>query len=456
VSVVRIGGRGGIEVVMHSLATTTIPPSRLQITSCANIALPHTITTSQIAVAMNLIAYSDSEDSDTEATPVVKTTAKPAAKPAFQKVVDSANPGKIKINLPGVSRPQAQKDDLDADAPPAKKARIGGGGFSAFNSMLPAPKKPNVNLVDAESSKKGVGRGLGSGVNLKTGAEPAFKREPKMYAEEDQVPLQKDDFRAMLNLPPTKTAAPKSEAHEIESTPAPETKTSTKPRFVPMSVGRGKKRKPAAPRPALEMTEAHVAIPAAATTSTVETQPPKPAARPRVSLFSVSQDEQAIPANNSSSGGYQPLLHGLQEDDDDAEMPDEVFGEESFDQVAPSAILSSGQGGTAQPQDLTTIATELNLSAAEKRQLFGRKGHGPDISAATIVDFNTDTEYAHNERLRQQGETVQHNALKSISGTGKNSLKSLISAATTQKEALEEHFAAGRRNKREAGSKFGW
>jgi hypothetical protein len=454
-----MGGRGGIEDVMHSLATTTIPPSRLQITSCANIVLPHTTTSSQIAVAMNLIAYSDSEDSEAEAPPVPKTAAKPAAKPAFQKVVDSANPTKIKINLPGVSRPQGQKDDLDADAPPAKKARIGGGGFSAFNSMLPAPKKPNLNLVDAESGKKGLGRGLGSGVNLKTGAEPAFKREPKMYAEEDQVPLQKDDFRAMLNLPPAKTAAlapRESNAQETEPTPAPDTKTTTKPRFVPMSVGRGKKRKPTAPRPALEMTEeAHVAIPATATTSTVETEPPKQAVRPRVSLFSISQDEQAVPANNSSGGGYQPLLHGLQ-DDDNAEMPDEAFGEESFDQATPSTILSSSQGTTAQPQNLTNIAAELNLSAAEKRQLFGRKGHGPDISAATIVDFNTDTEYAHNERLRQQGETVQHNALKSISGTGKNSLKSLISAATTQKEALEEHFATGRRNKREAGSKFGW
>ena len=75
---------------------------------------------------------------------------------------------------------------------------------------------------------------------------------------------------------------------------------------------------------------------------------------------------------------------------------------------------------------------------------------------ATIKDFNTDMEYAHNEKLRQQGEAVQHNPLKSISGTGKNSLRSLVNVATTQKDALEDHFAAGARNKIEAGNRYGW
>jgi hypothetical protein len=107
-------------------------------------------------------------------------------------------------------------------------------------------------------------------------------------------------------------------------------------------------------------------------------------------------------------------------------------------------------------QGLTNLASELNLTESERRRLFGRKGQGSELSGANIIEFNTDKEYAHNEQLRQQGETVQHNALKSISGTGKNSLRSLINVAVTQKDALEEHFASGRRNKREAGSKYGW
>ncbi|KAF2714544.1 hypothetical protein K504DRAFT_456761 [Pleomassaria siparia CBS 279.74] len=406
---------------------------------------------------MNLIAYSDSEDSDNEAPSAPTLTAKSTPKPAFQKVVDSANPGKIKVNLPGASRVQVRKDDIDVDAPPAKKARMGGGGFGGFNSMLPAPKMPNATVAGGDASgKRGLGKGLGAGVNLKTGAEPAFKREPKINYDEDRVPLQKEDFRAMLNLPPPKTEAPaaaKSDVAEATLTPIPASKPATKPkpRFVPMSVGRGKKRKPAAPRPVAETIEKEEVTSSPTTiSSATEPQPPKPAARPKVSLFSISQEQDS--ARDQSSGVYQPLLHGVGEDEE-AEVPDKAFDEANTFQPASIPVA----GNSAQSRTLTNIASELNLSEAERRQLFGRKGNGgPDFSSASILEFNTDTEYAHNEQLRQQGETVQHNALKSISGTGKNSLKSLISAATTQKDALEEHFAAGRRNKREAGSKYGW
>ena len=129
-------------------------------------------------------------------------------------------------------------------------------------------------------------------------------------------------------------------------------------------------------------------------------------------------------------------------------MPDSAF--QSHQTLVPASHAPPPSN------DLTSIASGLKLSEAERRQLFGRKGQGPDLSGATFVDFNTDREYAHNEMLRQQGETVQHNALKTISGTGKNSLRSLINVASTQKDALEEHFASGRRNKKEAGNKYGW
>jgi hypothetical protein len=144
------------------------------------------------------------------------------------------------------------------------------------------------------------------------------------------------------------------------------------------------------------------------------------------------------------------MLYGAEEDEE-APVPDDAFdGQPAYPpQHAPTGPSGSSNG-------LTGIASELNLSEAERRQLFGKRGKEADFSSAKIVEFNTDTEYAHNEKLRQQGEQVQHNALKSISGTGKNSLRSLINVASTQKEALEEHFAAGYRNKREAGNKYGW
>ncbi|KAF2629303.1 hypothetical protein BU25DRAFT_337470 [Macroventuria anomochaeta] len=406
---------------------------------------------------MNLIAYSDSE-SDGEAPA-------PAPKPApktFHKVVDRSNPGRIRLNLPGASPTTTAEDDIESEAPPAKKARTGGGGggFGGFNSMLPAPKKANVKApaTSATPGSRGLGKGLGAGVNLRTGAEPAFKREPKLELEEydengnviKREPMQKEDFRAMLNLPTPKAEQKTWPKPELPA-PVPETAESAPalkpaaPRFVPMSVGKGKKKKPVAPRPA--------APPAAdskpASAPLMDAVPPR---KPKVSLFGVSQEAEA-PSKETPSGAYQPIMYGFdeEEEEDDAPGPDEAFG-------APSAHRPAQYAPTpAAHNELTNIASELNLSEAERRQLFGKQGrNGPDFSSARIVEFNTDTEYAHNEQLRQQGEQVQHNPLKSISGTGKNSLRSLVNVASTQKDALEEHFATSHRNKKEAGNRYGW
>lgn len=415
---------------------------------------------------MNLIAYSDSEGSDNEAPQPPKPTAKPASKATFQKAIDRST-GKIKLNLPTPTQPRVENDGIEAEERPAKKARTGGGAFGGFNAMLPAPKKPNVTPTSggAVSGSRGLGKGLGSGVNLRTGAEPAFKREAKFeeYDENgDPVkkeegsgrPLGKEDFRAMLNLPLPKTQAntqviAEPATPEIPS-PVPEIKPAAKPRFMPLSVARGKKKKPMAPRPAAVSSEtSKSASEQPAKASAAQSQPSK---KPKVSLFSVSQEDNNFPTKGASNGDYQPLLYGVAEDED-APVPDDTFDEIN---ETTHAVPTSTTGSNPAGQDLTSLASELNLTEAERRRLFGRKGHGPDLSGANVIDFNTDTEYAHNEMLRQQGETVQHNALKSISGTGKNSLRSLINVATTQKDALEEHFAAGRRNKREAGNKYGW
>jgi hypothetical protein len=413
---------------------------------------------------MNLIAYSDSE-SEGEAPSAPKPALKQAPKPSFQKVVDRSNPGRIKVNLPGASQSRTEKDDIDTDAPPAKKPRLGGAtAFGGFNAMLPAPKKPVATATagSAAPGKRGLGKGLAAGVNLRTGAEPAFKREPRAEVEEfdengnpdKKEPMNKDDFRALLNLP-----TPKSERKEIVSeipldTAPPGPSSAPKPaaaRFVPMSVGKGKKKKPMVPRPALAASgESKGDPPAFSSSSQAAATPAPPPRKPKVSLFGVSQEAEA-PATASSNEAYTPMLYGAGEEGE-APVPDEAFdGQPAYPAqhapTGPSVAVSNG---------LTGIASELNLSEAERRQLFGKRGKEADFSSAKIVEFNTDTEYAHNEKLRQQGEQVQHNALKSISGTGKNSLRSLINVASTQKEALEEHFAAGYRNKREAGNKYGW
>jgi hypothetical protein len=221
-----------------------------------------------------------------------------------------------------------------------------------------------------------------------------------------------------------------------------------------MSVGKGKKKKAVAPRPAAVPAEGTDSSNTNTSTSTSTPQPPPEAKprKPKVSLFSVSNEAEPL-AKGPSDGQYQPLLYGAP-DEDDAPIPDSAFEPQSTNQTMQYAPPSIGGPAT---NDLTNIASELNLSEAERRQLFGKKGRGgPDFSSAKITNFNTDAEYAHNEELRRQGEQVQHNPLKSISGTGKNSLRSLVNVATTQKDALEDHFASSHRNKREAGNRYGW
>ncbi|KAF2808814.1 uncharacterized protein BDZ99DRAFT_444617 [Mytilinidion resinicola] len=392
---------------------------------------------------MNLVAYSDSEgsDNDAPAPPRPKPVAKASlsSKPAFQKVVDRANPNKIRLNLPAPSHPTQPKDDIDADAPPAKKARTSGGAFSAFNSMLPAPKKaaaPAGSASESAPAAKRLGKGLGSGVNLRTGAAPGFSREP---VEVPDYGAEEEDgstaSAAATIAPGLARAEPKPQEPELKLVGKPM-------RFRPLSVANKKKKRvlPAGVSSAA-LKKAPTVTPTTASPATPTTTQ-KPAPKPKVSLFSMAPVDTPELAEPSSKGEYTPLLH-VPSPADESKLPDSAFSE-----PAPS---------TNTPQTLSSIATDLNLSPHELRQLLGRNASkNSDLSALNITNFNTDAEYAHNEQLRQAGETVQHHALKSIAGTGKNSLKSLVNTASTQKDALEEHFAAGRRNKKEAGGKYGW
>ncbi|KAH0345806.1 hypothetical protein KCU83_g7645, partial [Aureobasidium melanogenum] len=357
---------------------------------------------------MALVGYSDSEGSDSESPNVapVPAASKPAPKKAnFQKLVDPSAPRKIKVDLPTI-QPEAEPE-----APPAKKARTAG-KFGGFNSFLPAPKRT------AEAKK-----GLGSGVNLKTGAEPAFSRErvepdPAAFAQKDTSEETKSD--ADTSIPaPFQDEAPK----EVKP-------VGNAMKFKPLSVARKKAPKkkilpntpPAAPAPVTQPV----------------TEPPKAAAppKPKVSLFSVTQDDSSsLP--NAPVADYQPLLAEPQ-----------VVPTQTFDPTvsAPAPVHSD-------PNSLTAIADDLGLSAGERRRLFGRNKDAAAI--ANVTYLNMEEEYNNNEQLRAQGQAVEHRAVKAVA-PGKHSLQQLVNSAASQKEALEDAWAQGRRNKAEAGSHYGF
>jgi hypothetical protein len=389
---------------------------------------------------MGLVDYSDSESSDNEQ---VSETKKPT-KGSFQKVVDRSNPGKIKVTLPTTTAPTN-------DEPPAKRAKTSGGTFGGFNSFLPAPKKTGTaapKTLGGGATGNGRGGGLGSGVSLKTGAAPAFSRNPEpVYDGGDNYDGREGSKggESSMGLPPPNSAA---------QIPAADVKLVGKPlMFKPLSVARKpqKKKKPViAPKTAEDTTSQ-------GPSDTASEAPKAPPAK--VSLFSVPQDTDDDVAPERK-GEYQPMLYGAKpEEEEEPEVvknpyyEDQYNDAESHHTVPPLAARAAPPASTTS-NSLDNIASDLQLSASERRQLFGRQG-ARNLTASKVINFNTDEEYRNNEELRSAGEQAVHNPVRSIA-PGKHSLKQLLNATVSQKEALEESFAKGYANRKEASGRYGW
>ena len=382
---------------------------------------------------MALVDYSDSETSDVEDGPVAKAPAASRSKNTFTKVVDRSNPGKIKVSLPQPSL----KQESNGEEPPAKRVRTNGPGvFGGFNSFLPPPKRTAQTLGTSLGRGESSSVPVGAKINFKTGAAPAFERGgdlPDFYGANGSGDAAVDVV--------------------LQNKPAEEVKLVGKPTmFRPLSVTR----KPAKKKTVASLASSDIQPKPAPVVAQLKEGPPKQ----KVSLFSMSTEvDDHSQTTSSTSQDYQPLVYTnnpqdiLQEDSQD-------FQASYSDLDTPSASQFSIPPAAPTPpvsQSLSDIAGDLNLSAAERRQLFGRQKNGPQKgqSVTKVINFNTDQEYLHNEELRAAGETVTHNPVRAIA-PGKHSLKQLVNAAQNQREALEESFAKGKSNRAEASSRYGW
>jgi len=400
---------------------------------------------------MGLVDYSDSE-SEAEA-PAPQPTA--PSKKSFQKLVDSTKPGKIVVSLPTAAAVAAADDE-----PPAKRAKVaskggGGGRFSNFSSFLPPPK---VTTAPTLTSSKPAPR---PGIHLKTSAEAAFSRTS---GEDDGVWQEEGD--ATGTTPGLKLPAPKAGPSIPEGQkPAEEVKMVGKPlMFKPLSVARkpAKKNKGAAvakPKPTLEAAKWEPEQ-----TKAERAPPPTPTPPKKVSLFSIGDDQNDEPVpTESRSGAYEPLFDGTDgaPPDDDDEGGYTAFADGVTGPYEQTAAASSSYGAhpstPAEAPSLAALADDLRLSAAERRELFGRPGSGAAAARAQqrVLALDMSAEYEHNEALRAAGETVSHNPVRAIQ-PGKHSLRQLVSAVQNQREALEETFAKNRATQREAGGRYGW
>ncbi|KAA8650736.1 PRCC domain-containing protein [Aspergillus tanneri] len=418
---------------------------------------------------MALVSYSDSETSDLEPeNNVTQTKDKKqtlASAPSstssganFQSIVERSNPRKIRVALPEI-KPENLPDNSE-DGPARKKARIGGGGgaFSGFNSFLPAPKRTNA-AVEKENKASAQVRKVFS---LKTGATPGFDREADAEMRRDQLlgasATRGGDYdddggtipkAGGLRAEEDESTAERSGVKDAQEKPV-EVKLKGNPMmFKPLSVGRAsQQKKKLPPKTATTASSAEGSKEVTKTAKEVtpaQPTPPPVAKKTRVSLFSLSTGEADTTSGQylqEKSAVYEPMVYTA-----GSEVP--AAGPE-LDSQEPFALEST----TGPAQTLDNIADDLHLSRAERRQLFGRHG---DSSKSRILHFNTDREYAANQEMAHNTDlaAVQHNPVRPIA-PGKHSLQQLVNAASSQREALEDSFASGRRNKKEAGSKYGW
>lgn len=387
---------------------------------------------------MALVSYSDSEGSDAESAPSAPTLPPPKPKSSLssflpppskkRKLVDdskpataSTGPRKIKIELPKIT-----PDVDDVESTSSSRTKIGkssgGGGMLSF---LPAPKRTGAEAVKvAQESEKEEKKATAAAANAASDSAPrilggGIKKTEYAGTGMDLQPTVEDDPESSSSTPA---------AGEVLAKPPAETK--------PAGPIQGRVIQPFFKK---STTKKKTAKPAG--TTKVEEK--------KVSLFSLGSalNEKPLATSTiSTAAEYKPLLVEESAPAVDDEVPVEAFhhqeeyAETSY-QPAPG------------PQTFQSISEEVGMDEAEMRMFMGRRGRNAEIK---IMDFNVDQEYEKNEAARAAGELApERNVVRSIK-PGKHQLTSLLNAAQNQRAALEESFAEGRRNKKEAGSKYGW
>ncbi|WEW57087.1 hypothetical protein PRK78_002547 [Emydomyces testavorans] len=404
---------------------------------------------------MALVTYSDSEASDSGSipnavsvpsrkAPVTSTT----KETPFQPLVDRSNPRKILVNLPDAKGASDGLEDTPTeDGPARKRARIGGGGsFAGFNAMLPAPKR----VTQAKGDKKATSTTTSQRVfSLKTSATPGFSREPNSDFLENNDEAAEDTSGHMGGNSSEPLPAKKEEA-VVE-------KKGNAMMFKPLSVARNTKKRPKAPpqKATTRQTDEKGPQIGEGLTSRAVAQTEQQKPKPKINLFGLSgadsdaQTTEPQPQNTQ----YKPLIYAPSSESTPLQLQQESTTEAVIRQEETTSI-------PAQPNSLENIANDLNLSQSEMRQLMGRKGRGLPTANAKILTFNTDEEYKSNSAYlaavsEQELAAQQHNPVRAIA-PGKHNLQQLVNAVSNQREALEESFVAGKRNRKEAGSRYGW
>ncbi|GAO48816.1 hypothetical protein SAICODRAFT_6895 [Saitoella complicata NRRL Y-17804] len=332
-------------------------------------------------------------------------------------------------------QPAAKPSGLASMLPPPKKA-------SRLGSMLPPPKKggPRKIMVNLpELSKEGIEDigepnqkkpRIGGGASGLSALLPAPKRAPAAPAP----------------APPSEDSSSTEESTNIGQAKRSTFLSTTMPALAPRQIKSGyatPKPKPKAPAPSVPLFSLPTLPTEDRNTGTFDASSYKPIIAttplPKPSLAPTASpplaDTTPAPALVDSNDMYAPnALNGL--------YPNQVAA--AYTNYNPQA------GGHAQ------MASQLGVDEAVLEKYEGRRRKGQKPITANIIDYNVEEQYNLNEELLRTGQLQPQTQPVRAIAPGRHQLSSLVNAAHSQKESLEENFAQGRKNKSEGGQKYGW
>ncbi|KAJ7774880.1 mitotic checkpoint regulator, MAD2B-interacting-domain-containing protein [Mycena metata] len=370
---------------------------------------------------------SDSEnggDSDNDAPPAVPPPSKasklPTSKVALPPLKQKRGPKKVTIGLPTLNPVDDDFDDLADERPAAKKPRLeAGAGKSSLLSMLPAPKQKNPVLPPSE---RVLGGGSGPGL--------------------------------VFNAPrPATTAAAEDEEQSQDAEPLTEPSTSFS--FRPPSLAKG--------RANISLEEGAIKAPPRTTT--------KVSAAPAVDFFSLGKTTPVSSRSVASSSTTSlPTLSSA------PVIPQFEPPEPTPTDPYPGYYtLPSGTWAAYDPEYYQKFTKKwqaeynAHVRALEKGQVKGFEGL--DTAAVEEVDAMKEMEKAKLEmQERESRKAVTRGAdgapaapnikLTASKQSGiarsRHQLATMLHEAYANREALEERIAEGRRNRKEAGNKYGF
>ncbi|KAL0581702.1 hypothetical protein V5O48_000284 [Marasmius crinis-equi] len=334
---------------------------------------------------------------------------------------------KVAIGLPAL-KPTEDEEEID-EKPAAKKPKLSSGaGVSSLLSMLPAPKQKTVTLP-APERVLGAGKGPGLVFNSRPSAAAAAPKDV------DEAEIEE-----------TNVGEPEEENHVPKASNA-----STAMPFLPPSLKKGKAN--------ISLEEGRPRA------------PPRTAvkAAPAVDFFSLGSS--STPATAASTSKSSSVSFSAA-----PEVPTFEIPEPSISDEYPGYYqLPSGQWVAHDPQYYEKFRKKweadynAHVRALEKGSARGFEGY--DRGDVEEVDAAAEMERAKLEvkELEErkavskiaQGEPdkpkMTLNASK-MSGVARSrhQLATMLNEAYTNREALEEKIAQGRRNRKEAGNKYGF